>query len=121
VTTLKGKPYDIEVTVQGAIRRCEVKGSSMKIDTVELTISEVEHDTTFTPIDLIVVDGIDPIRDPETNEAIGATGGRRRIWADWTPLQSDLRARTHAYRLPAPTLTKRPGSGIAGLAPALLR
>jgi hypothetical protein len=47
----------------------------MKIDTVELTINEVEHGTTFTPIDLIVVDGIDPVRDPETNEAIGQHHG----------------------------------------------
>jgi hypothetical protein len=95
-----GKPYDIEVTVQGVARRCEVKGSSMEIDTVELTINEVEHGTAFTPIDLIVVDNIVPTTDPDTGEVTGATGGRRRVWVDWTPVQSDLKATKYAYTLP---------------------
>jgi hypothetical protein len=71
----------------------------MKIDTVELTFNEVVHGTTFTPIDLIVVDNIVPIRDPDTGEVTSATGGRRRVWVDWTPIQSDLKApylRLHA-------------------------
>ncbi len=92
-----GKPYDIRVTVKGVARRCEVKGSSMEIDTVELTINEVEHGTAFTPIDLIVIDNIVPTKDPVT----GATGGRRRVWVDWTPVQSDLKATKYAYTLPA--------------------
>ena len=96
-----GKPYDIRVTVQGVARRCEVKGSSMEIDTVELTINEVEHGTAFTPIDLIVVDNIVPTTDPDTGEVTGATGGRRRVWVDWTPVQSDLKATKYAYTLPA--------------------
>ena len=74
-----GKPYDIRVTVQGTARRCEVKGSSMEIDTVELTVNEVEHGTAFTPIDLIVVDNIVPTTDPDTGEVTGATGGRRKV------------------------------------------
>jgi len=73
-----GKPYDIQVTVQGTARRCEVKRSSMQIDTVELA-NEVEHGTAFTPIGLIVVDNIVPIRDPDTGEVTSATGGRRRV------------------------------------------
>jgi hypothetical protein len=96
-----GKPYDIRVTVQGVARRCEVKGSSMEIDTVELTTNEVDHGTTFTPIDLIVVDKIIPNTDAATGEVTGATGGRRRIWIDWTPVQSDLKATKYAYTLPA--------------------
>jgi hypothetical protein len=95
-----GKPYDIRVTVQGVARRCEVKGSSMEIDTVELTINEVVHGTTFDPLDLIVVDKIVPTRDPESGEVIGATGGRRRVWTDWTPAQSDLKPTAYAYALP---------------------
>lgn len=95
-----GKPYDIRVTIQGTPRRCEVKGSSMQIDTVELTANEVEHGTAFTPIDLVVVDNIVPIRDPDTGEVTSATGGRRRVWTDWTPLQSDLKASTYDYTLP---------------------
>jgi hypothetical protein len=96
-----GKPYDIRVTVQGVARRCEVKGRSMEIDTVELTINEVKHGTAFTPIDLIVVDNIVPTTDPVTGEVTGATGGRRRVWVDWTPVQSDLKATKYAYTLPA--------------------
>jgi hypothetical protein len=95
-----GKPYDIRVTVQGVARRCEVKGSTMEIDTVELTVNEVEHSTAFTPIDLIVVDRMVPITDPDTGEVTSATGGRRRVWADWTPVQSDLKATKYAYTLP---------------------
>ena len=95
-----GRPYDIRVTVQGVARRCEVKGSSMEIDTVELTDNEVEHGTAFTPIDLIVVDKIVPTTDPVTGEVTSATGGRRRVWIDWTPVQSDLKATKYAYTLP---------------------
>jgi hypothetical protein len=95
-----GKPYDIRVTVQNAARRCEVKGSSMEIDTVELTINEVEHGASFAPIDLIVVDKIVPTVDAVTGEITGATGGRRRVWTDWTPAQSDLKATRYAYTLP---------------------
>ena len=96
-----GKPYDIRVTVQGVARRCEVKGSSLEIDTVDLTSNEVEHGAAFTPIDLIVVDKIIPVRDPDTGEVTDATGGRRRVWIDWTPAQSDLKATQYAYALPA--------------------
>jgi hypothetical protein len=95
-----GKPYDIRVMVQGMARRCEVKGSSMEIGTVELTTNEVEHGKAYTPIDLIVVDNIVPTKDPATGEVTGATGGRRRVWMDWKPVQSDLKAITYAYTLP---------------------
>jgi hypothetical protein len=71
----------------------------MEIDTVELTINEVEHDTSYAPIDLIVVDKIRPSKDPDTDEVIDAAGGRRRIWPDWTPDQSDLAAAKYAYTL----------------------
>jgi hypothetical protein len=94
-----GKPYDIRVTVNGVVRHCEVKGSSARIDTVELTIKEVEHGTTFEPMDLIVVDGIEPVRDPATGEVMGGTGGRRRVWTDWKPELENLKPLTFAYRL----------------------
>jgi hypothetical protein len=58
----------------------------MEIDTVELTFNEVEHGMALTPIDLIVVDKILPTKDPVTGEVVGATGGRRRVWVDWTPV-----------------------------------
>lgn len=95
-----GKPYDIRVTVDGVVRRCEVKGSSMQIDTVELTINEVDHGQSFAPIDLIVVDNIEPERDRRSGEVTGARGGRRRVWTDWTPADDDLRATKFAYSLP---------------------
>jgi hypothetical protein len=77
------------------------------------------------PIDLIVVDDIDRSEIHETKEVIGATGGRRKIWADWTPLQSDLRARAYACTLPRPgdtlvALSKRPGQHDCRIGPALL-
>lgn len=95
-----GKPYDIRVRVEGVTRRCEVKGSTMDIDTVELTTNEVDHGVTFSPLDLIVVDRIVPIRDPGTGEVIGAAGGRRRVWVDWTPAPEDLKPTKYAYSLP---------------------
>jgi hypothetical protein len=41
-----GKPYDLAFTVNGIERHCEVKGSSMCIDCVELTINEVTTEAT---------------------------------------------------------------------------
>jgi hypothetical protein len=95
-----GKPYDIRVNVQGVARRCEVKGSTMEIDTVELTFNEVEHGYAFAPTDLVVVDKILPIRDPVTGEVTGAVDGRRRVWPDWTPSRSALKPTKYAYTLP---------------------
>ncbi|WP_138733089.1 protein NO VEIN domain-containing protein [Modestobacter excelsi] len=94
-----GKPYDIAVTVDGIERHCEVKGSSMVIDTVELTINEVDHGRACAYADLIVVDGITVSRDKATGE-IHATGGRPRIWSDWSPAEDALKARKFAYQLP---------------------
>jgi hypothetical protein len=97
-----GKPYDIAVTVDGVERHCEVKGSKMKIDTVELTINEVNHPKDPNKdysMDLIVVDSIDITRDDTTGE-IRADGGRRRVWSDWSPSDKDLRPKKFNYELP---------------------
>jgi len=94
-----GKPYDLKVNVDGVERHCEVKGSSMLIDTVELTINEVSHGREYAHTDLIVVDGIAVTQD-ETTGQFHATGGRRRIWTDWTPTEDALEARRFAYFLP---------------------
>lgn len=75
----------------------------MQIDTVEFTFNEVVHGTTFTPADLIVVDNIQPIRDPATGEVMRAAHGRRRVWSNWTPAPSNLKPRTYAYELPGST------------------
>ena len=93
-----GKPYDIKLTLDGAERHVEVKGSSLKIETVELTINEVMHAEDFQPTDLIVVDVIEWRRD--TTGKVTTSGGTLRIWSDWTPLDKDLSARKFAYSLP---------------------
>ena len=95
-----GKPYDIAVTVDGVERHCEVKGSRMLIDTVELTINEVTHGQDCGYVDLIVVDGIEAKCDPKTGEYT-TKGGRLRIWRDWSPNEDDLSAKRFAYVLPA--------------------
>jgi Domain of unknown function (DUF3883) len=92
-----GKPYDINFTLKGEERHVEVKGSSLLIETVELTINEVTHAETFQPTDLVVVDGIDYDR---ASDGITTSGGRLRIWSDWKPLDDDLSARKFAYNLP---------------------
>ncbi len=50
----------------------------MFIDTVELTANEVSHGKGHGNVDLIVVDGIDIIRDKVTGE-INTKGGRLRV------------------------------------------
>lgn len=92
-----GKPYDIKLSLDGDERDVEVKGSSLLIETIELTINEVTHAETFQPTDLIVVDGIDYHR---ASGGITTSGGRVRIWRDWRPLDDDLSARRFAYTLP---------------------
>lgn len=94
-----GKPYDIAVTVDGIERHCEVKGSSMLVDAVELTINEVNHGREYANVDLIVVDGIEVSRDKTTGE-ISAIGGTRRVWPNWSPDQEALMARRFTYVLP---------------------
>jgi len=92
-----GKPYDIRFILNGVERHVEVKGSSLFIETVELTINEVTHAHGYEPTDLVVVDGIEWSR---SNDMITTTGGRLRVWRDWTPREDDLSARRFAYSLP---------------------
>lgn len=94
-----GKPYDIRLTLDGQERHVEVKGSSLAIETVELTINEVVHAADFQPTDLIVVDDIRWER--TSNGKITTTGGRLRIWTDWRPTDDALSARRFAYLLPS--------------------
>ena len=94
-----GKPYDIEVTVQGSpAMRSQRQLDGDRHSRAHCQRGRARH--AFTPIDLIVVDNIVPTRDPDTGEVTGATGGRRRIWVDWTPLQSDLKATSTPTRFP---------------------
>lgn len=94
-----GKPYDIRVTVEGKDRHAEVKGSSMIIDTVELTINEVTHAHGYSPTDLIVVDEIEWSR--AEDGTVSTSGGRLRVWRDWAPRKDALEPRKFAYTLPS--------------------
>lgn len=93
-----GKPYDLRVQLDGVERHVEVKGSSMLVSTVELTINEVEHGRAHGACDLVVVDGIEWKR--QEDGSVNATGGTLRAWTDWTPSDDDLSARKFAYNLP---------------------
>lgn len=93
-----GKPYDIKLSLDGVERHVEVKGSSVLIDTVELTINEVTHAQTYAASDLVVVDGIDWTR--HDDGSVETDGGRLRVWTDWVPAESALAPRRFAYTLP---------------------
>ena len=71
----------------------------MIIDTVELTINEVNHGNDCGNVDLIVVDGIEVLRDKDTGD-IHAHGGRNRVWTDWVPADDALRPQKFANTLP---------------------
>jgi hypothetical protein len=60
----------------------------------------VNHAIDFVPVDLVVVDCIEVHRDYVTGELTDLSGGRRRIWTDWIPASSALRATKYAYELP---------------------
>jgi hypothetical protein len=94
-----GKPYDIKVLLDGVERHCEVKGSKLVIDTVELTINEVKHRRTYPQVDLIVVDGIEVTVDETTGE-VRAQGGTPRIWTDWHLDEEALAPKRYDYTLP---------------------
>lgn len=92
-----GKPYDVRLVLDGEERHVEVKGSSLLIQAVELTINEVSHAEDFQHTDLIVVDKIEYTR---KSDSIETSGGRVRIWHDWTPSAQDLSPTKFAYMLP---------------------
>lgn len=93
-----GKPYDIKLMLGGIERHVEVKGSSLQIDTVELTINEVTHAERHAATDLVVVDDIDWSR--YEDGSVKCEGGRFRTWQNWTPSDSDLAPKRFAYLLP---------------------
>lgn len=95
-----GEPYDIAASVDRMERHREVKGSSVIIETVELTINEVIRGTEYENVDLVVVDGIDVTRDDATGE-IHTAGGRLRVWTDWSPASAALKPQWFDYSLPS--------------------
>lgn len=102
------RSYDLHLTYPGSgeERHVEVKGSTGDAAEVELTIGEVNHASDFQPTDLFVVGGIAWRREAD---AVIASGGDARWFADWTPDASDLAAIRFRYTVPAGVAT-HPGS-----------
>ncbi|MEV4518109.1 DUF3883 domain-containing protein [Dactylosporangium sp. NPDC049525] len=93
-----GKPYDLVVHGLGPERHVEVKGSSVQVSAVELTVNEVAHARNFSPTDLIVVDQIECRRKPGGGYA--TSGGVMRVYASWSPADEDLSTTKFRYDLP---------------------
>jgi hypothetical protein len=92
------KPYDLVVAKGRDIRRVEVKGSSGRATTVELTSGEVDNSRDSLPTDLYVVDRIRWTR--EADGSVDAYGGNTRWWGDWTADDASLIATRYRYALP---------------------
>lgn len=93
-----GKPYDLQVTIDGVERHVEVKGSSVpNIETVHVTQGEVTHARQWVTTDLIVIDGI---RIWENEDGLIQTaGGDFRRWENWLPQDAHLRTTQLKYTL----------------------
>jgi len=95
-----GKPYDLRVTLDGAERHIEVKGSTIpEVESVLVTQGEVLHARDWTKTDLVVVDGIQLAQDADGQ--VTTSGGRLRSWSDWTPAERDLRPTHLRYSIPS--------------------
>lgn len=84
------KPYDLEVKTSSGMRRVEIKGTTGGAETVELTSNEVDNARTYPQVDLFVVFNVRFKRLADGN-AIGF-GGTARLWENWRPHQSSLKA-----------------------------
>jgi hypothetical protein len=92
-----GKPYDLLAVKGGEELHVEVKGSTMSVDDVELTINEVRHAREIST-DLYVVDHI---RLERLNDGtILTSGGRIRHWPNWAPADASLSPTRYRYQLP---------------------
>jgi hypothetical protein len=96
-----GKPYDLIVHGLGPVRHVEVKGSTMVLSAVELTVNEVAHASNHQPTDLFVVDRIEAVE--QADGTYVTSGGLSRIWRDWAPAEMHLSPTRYAYALPSTT------------------
>jgi len=84
-----GKPYDLRLVLDGTERHVEVKGSTIPgVESVLVTQGEVSHARGWPSTDLVIVDGIRISQDADGG--VATSGGRLRIWNDWTPSERDL-------------------------------
>lgn len=90
--------FDLLVTGQADTRHVEVKGSSGRATTVELTDGEVRHATEYQPTDLFVVDHITWWREPDGS--VSTDGGTPRVLHDWAPTHDLLTPTRYRYQVP---------------------
>jgi len=93
-----GKPYDLDVRIDGGTLHVEVKGTTTDgAVAVILTANEVIHAREY-PTELFVLDGITYTAKSDGTYELG--GGRQRVWPAWTPDPDDLEATEYRYTLP---------------------
>lgn len=90
--------YDLHATKGSEEVHIEVKGSTMRVGRIELTVNEVTHARSEVRTDLVVVDQIEWDRQPDGS--IRPHGGRRRHWTGWRPADEALSPTRFRYRLP---------------------
>ncbi|MDO8308064.1 MAG: DUF3883 domain-containing protein [Actinomycetota bacterium] len=92
------RPYDVHATSDTEARHIEVKGSTGRAESVELTIGEVDNAHGHQPTDLFIVDNIDWFRAPDGT--VVTDGGEVRIFTDWTPKDEHLKITRYRYSVP---------------------
>lgn len=93
------QPFDLVVRRGPEERRVEVKGSSGRAETVELTAGEVKNAAEYVPVDLAVVDRITWQRLPDGS--VQADDGALRVWPAWCPSAESLIPIRFRHVLPA--------------------
>ena len=93
-----GKPYDLRAVKGSEELHVEVKGSTISVVDVELTINEVHHARDIRT-DLYVVDQIRVER--QDDGRIRTSGGRVRHWPNWSPADMALSPTQYRYQLPS--------------------
>lgn len=104
-----GKPYDLLVRKQNGDLHVEVKGSSLRLDSVTLTANEVTHARSYSATELFVVDEIEWKVSPDG--AYTTSGGRQRLWGPWRPQDEDLTPIQYQYQLGSENLALE-GQGL---------
>ncbi|MBV1852036.1 protein NO VEIN domain-containing protein [Catellatospora tritici] len=94
-------PWDLTAVKDDEELHVEVKGSTGTRDAVDLTDGEVRHAETYSTL-LAVVDQI------QMDAALNCSGGRLRLWAEWTPDRASLMPTAYRYALPEATATAEP-------------
>lgn len=94
--TEKGKPYDLDCLRGNDYLHVEVKGTTSRAATVELTINEVRHASEH-PTELFVVSDIVLQR---VSDGPITSGGKVRVFEEWRPSPSALRATRFEYQIP---------------------